>query len=215
MRVLVADDHPLFRDGLVSLLEAARFEVVMQVSTGEAAVEAALRLHPDLVLLDITMPGIGGLEALRQIRAALPHVSVVMVTVSDDDTDLFEALRSGAHGYLLKSLNAHDFLEILGGLERGEAAVGRATTARLIKGLCDQAAPQAEPPNKLTEREIEILQLIAVGRTNKAVAQALFVSENTVKYHLKNILQKLGVENRTEAVTSALHAGLIKSQSSK
>jgi len=208
MRVLVADDHSLFRDGIISLLEAANFEVVGQVGDGEAAVEAALRLRPDLVLLDITMPKMSGLEALRQIKAKLPETQVVMLTVSDDDANLFEAVEAGAIGYLLKDLNADDFLRMLDGLQRGEAAISRRMAARLMRGFAASSRQQIEPEKRLTQREIELLQLVARGMSNKAVAQALSISENTVKYHLRNILQKLGVQNRTEAVFRAIGAGL-------
>ena len=209
MRVLVADDHSLFRDGIISLLEAAGFEVVGQVGDGQAAVEAALRLRPDLVLLDITMPQLSGLEALRLIKRELPETQVVMLTVSDDDADLFEALESGALGYLLKNLSADQFFEMLDGLQRGEAAMTRQTTTRLMKGLADLPRQRAEPAQSLTQREIELLRLVAEGMSNKAIAQTLSISENTVKYHVKNILRKLGVQNRTEAVTQAIRAGLL------
>ncbi len=209
MRVLVADDHSLFRDGIISLLEAAGFEVVGQAGDGQAAVEAALRLRPDLVLLDITMPQLSGLEALRLIKRELPETQVVMLTVSDDDADLFEAIESGALGYLLKDLSADQFFEMLDGLQRGEAAMTRQTTARLMKGLADLSPQRAEPAQSLTEREIELLRLVAEGMSNKAIAQTLSISENTVKYHMRNILQKLGVQNRTEAVTQAIRAGLL------
>lgn len=211
MRVLVADDHSLFRDGIVSLLEAAGFDVVGQAGDGRAAVEMALRLRPDLVLMDITMPQMTGLEALRLIKAELQETQVVMLTVSDDNADLFEAVKAGAQGYLLKNLNASEFLEMLAGLEHGEAALTRKTAARLIEGFADVSRPRSEPLDSPTQREVEILRLVAEGLSNKAIAQALFVSENTVKYHMKNILQKLGVQNRTEAATYALRAGLLKS----
>ena len=209
MRVLVADDHALFRDGIVSLLEAADFQVVGQASDGQEAVEAALRLRPDLVLLDIDMPRLGGLEALCQIKAELPDTHVVMLTVSKEDADLFRAIQSGAQGYLLKDMSADEFLEMLNGLERGEAAISRKTAARLIDGL---ASPQqaTKPSVCLTRREIELLELVAEGLPNTAIAQKLSVSENTVKYHLKKIFQKLGVQNRTEAVMHAVRAGWIK-----
>ena len=210
MRVLVADDHSLFRDGIVSLLEAAGFDVVGQAGDGRAAVEMALRLRPDLVLMDITMPQMTGLEALRLIKAELQETQVVMLTVSDDNADLFEAVKAGAQGYLLKNLNASEFLEMLAGLEHGEAALTRKTAARLIEGFADVSRPRSEPLDSPTQREIEILRLVAEGLSNKAIAQALFVSENTVKYHMKNILQKLGVQNRTEAATYALRAGLLE-----
>jgi len=209
MRVLVADDHALFRDGIISLLEAAGFEVVGQVGDGQAAVEAALRLRPDLVLLDITMPQLSGLEALRLIKRELPETQVVMLTVSDDDADLFEAVESGALGYLLKDLSADQFFEMLDGLQRGEAAMTRQTTTRLMKGLADFSPRRAGPAPSLTQREIELLRLVAEGMSNKAIAETLSISENTAKYHIRNILQKLGVQNRTEAVTHAIRAGLL------
>ena len=210
MRVLVADDHSLFRDGIISLLEAAGFEVVGQAGDGQAAVEAALRLRPDLVLLDITMPQLSGLEALRLIKRELPETQVVMLTVSDDDANLLEAVESGALGYLLKDLSADQFFEMLDGLQRGEAAMTRQTTTRLMKGLADLSPQRAELAQSLTEREIELLRLAAEGMSNKAIAQTLSISENTAKYHMRNILQKLGVQNRTEAVTQAIRAGLLE-----
>jgi DNA-binding NarL/FixJ family response regulator len=208
MRVLVADDHSLFRDGLVSLLEAAGHDVVGQVGDGDAAVAAALSLRPDLVLLDISMPSVDGLQALRRIKAESPAVQVVMLTVSDDDASLFEALRSGAQGYLLKSLNASEFLTMIDGLGKGEAALSRKTAARVIEGLAKPDEPPA-PHTRLTERELELLGHVARGLSNKAIAAEMSISENTVKYYMKNILQKLGAQNRTEAAAYALQAGLV------
>lgn len=209
-RVLVADDHSLFRDGIISLLEAAGFEVVAQVGDGHSAVAETLRLQPELVLLDITMPQATGLEALHQIKKALPEINVVMLTVSDDDADLLEAVKSGANGYLLKSLTAEEFLDMLNGLQRGEAAMTRQTTARLLKSLTQPTSRMVEPGDKLTPRELELLVLVAEGMSNRAIAQTLSVSPNTVKYHMKNILQKLNVQNRTEAVSYAIGAGLLE-----
>lgn len=208
MRLLVADDHSLFRDGLVSLLEAAGFEVVGQVGDGGAAVEAALRLRPDVVLLDLTMPVLTGLEALAQIRAAWPEAKVVMLSATDGDDNLFKASEAGASGFLLKSLKADEFLEMLQGLEHGEAAMTRQTTARLLAWLTRAAHPATPPPEALTPQELRLIQYLADGWSNKAIAQAMAVSENTVKYHLKNILQKLGVHNRTEAAAYAIRTGL-------
>lgn len=210
MRVLVADDHSLFRDGIISLLEAAGFEVVGQAGDGCTAVEESLRLHPDLVLMDIGMPEMNGLEALRQIKAGLPDTQVVMLTVSQEDHDLVEAIKSGAHGYLLKDLNATDFLNMLAGLERGEAAMTLKSVRQLTESLSTTAHQDPEPAKILTPREISILQLVAGGLSNRGIAQKLVISENTVKYHLKQIFQKMGVQNRTEAVTVAIHVGLIQ-----
>jgi DNA-binding NarL/FixJ family response regulator len=214
VRIVVADDHSLFRDGLVSLLEAAGHQVVGQAGDGEAAVRAVARLKPELVLLDISMPEVDGLEALRRIRATQPEVPVVMLTVSDDDASLFEALRGGAQGYLLKSLNAAEFLAMIDGLGRGEVALSRKATGRVVEGLArrDQATG---PQTHLTERELELLTHVARGLSNKAVAAEMSISENTVKYYMKNILQKLGAQNRTEAVAHALRSGLVSDKPPK
>ncbi len=214
MRVLIADDHSLFRDGITSLLEAAGYEVVEQARDGAAAIEAAARLHPDLVLLDIVMPGMNGLEALKVIKARLPETRVVMLTVSDADEDLFAAIRLGADGYLLKDLNANEFLEMLTGLTKGEAAITRKTAARLMTGF-HQLSQQAETTPLLTEKESEVLYWMGEGLANRAIASKLFISENTVKYHVRNILQKLEVQNRTEAVSKAISMGLIRTDESK
>lgn len=215
MRVLVADDHSLFRDGIASLLEAAGFDIVGQVGDGQEAVEAATRLRPDLVLLDISMPVMDGPNALRKIKAALPETNVVMLTVSDEDKLLFESIRAGADGYLLKSLTADQFVELLQGLDRGEAALTRKMTKRLLNGISAARDRQHKDVHGLSSREVELLRLVARGFSNKAIAQELSVSENTVKYHMKNILQKLNAKNRTEAVTTAMQAGLLDSDTSK
>ena len=212
MRVLVADDHSLFRDGIVSLLEAAGFEVVGQVGDGREALTETRRLNPDVVLLDISMPEMNGLEALKLLREESPDVHVVMLTVSEDDSDLLEAIQAGASGYLLKSLSAEAFIELLKGLERDEAAISSQTTARLIKSIGTQTASKHEPFEKLTEREVGLLRLVADGLSNRAIAQELSISENTVKYHMKNIFQKLNAQNRTEAVTLAMQSGILGAQ---
>ena len=208
MRVIVADDHSLFRDGIISLLEAADYQVVAQVGDGEAALDAVRQYKPDMALLDITMPKMDGLEALQHIKAEFPDVYVVMLTVSDNDRDLFSAIESGADGFLLKDLNAQDFLEILNGVEHGDAAITRKTAARLMSRF--QQLSQDEP-ELLSGREIDVLKLMGEGLSNRAIAQHLFISENTVKYHMRNILQKLGAQNRTEAVTYAMRKGLLPS----
>lgn len=209
MRVLVADDHSLFRDGIASLLEAAGHEVVAQVGNGQLAVTEAERLRPDVILMDLSMPVMDGLEALRQIHAARPETQVVMLTVSDEDPTLLEAVRAGARGYLLKNLNADVFLQLLAGLEQGEAAMTRQTTTRLMEGLSGRVREPAEPSPGLTARELELLKLVASGLSNKAIAQTLSVSVNTVKYHMKNVLEKLGAQNRTDAVMHAIRIGLV------
>lgn len=207
MKLLVADDHSLFRDGLVSLLGAAGFVVVGQVGVGEQAVECALALRPDVILLDTDMPDITGIEALRRIRAQWSEAQVVILTGAEDDTELLEVVEAGARGYLSKNLNAEEFIRMLRGLAVGEAAMTRQTAGRLLNGL---VRLNHRAPNGLTEREVELLRLIVEGRSNRDIAHALTVSENTVKYHIKNILQKLDVHNRTEAATHAIRVGLVK-----
>lgn len=209
-RVIVADDHSLFRDGITSLLEAAGYEVVEQVGDGELAINAVRRLNPDLILLDITMPKKNGIEALMVIKNEFPDVKAIMLTVSDEDEDLFEAIQSGADGYLLKDLNSEEFLEMLAGLESGEAAISRRMTTRLISGFQELSGQSDRSKNELTEREQELLAYMADGLSNKTIAEKMFISENTVKYHIRNVLQKFGVQNRTEAVAYAIRQGLLK-----
>jgi DNA-binding NarL/FixJ family response regulator len=212
MRVLIADDHALFRDGLASLLEAAGFSVVGQAVDGQTAVDLAASLHPDLVLLDLHMPVMNGLEALRQIRARLPEVLVVILTVSEDEQDLLNAVRVGANGYLLKNLNSRGLLDALEALKRGEAAISGRSMTVVMKGLASLSTPAAREEKKpaLSERELDVLRLVMDGQPNLMIAERLALSENTVKYHLKNILRKLNARNRVEAVIYAMRDGLLK-----
>jgi len=212
-RVLVADDHSLFRRGIVGLLEAADYEVVGQVGDGAAAVESTRRLRPDLVLLDISMPKMSGLEALEIINAEMPETYVIILTVSEEDSDLLWAIENGANGYLMKDLTYHDFIDMLTGLENGEAAITRKTAGRLMASLAngEKQSESLAVPVQLTPREIEVLKLVGKGFSNKAISQALSISNNTIKYHLRNILQKLNAQNRTEAVTRAIKLELLDS----
>ena len=207
MRIFVVDDHSLFRDGVISLLEADGHTVVGQAGDGLTAVESVRSSKPDLVLMDIKMPGMDGIEALRLIKSASPEVKVIMLTVSEDEASLIDSIRAGADGYLLKHLNAKDFLEMISGIERGEAAITRSLTTRLLRHM---ATPEPDSERTLlSEREVEILKLVSAGMSNRAIADQLSISENTVKYHLKNILHKLGVSNRTEAVSWAIQKKIL------
>lgn len=209
-RVLVADDHSLFRDGLVSLLEAAGYEVVAQVGDGKSALDKVIQLQPDLVLLDLTMPMMDGHDTLKEIRKIQPEAKIVILTVSDDDADLQRAIKAGAHGYLLKSLNADEFLELLDGVEHGEAAITRQTATRLMAHLADPQSENQVEVESLTDREMELLRYVEKGYSNAAIADATSISQNTVKYHMKNIFQKLNAQNRAEAVAKAIHWGILK-----
>ncbi|MCJ7823474.1 MAG: response regulator transcription factor [Anaerolineales bacterium] len=208
-RVMVADDHSLFRDGLVSLLEAAGYEIAAQVGDGQDALIQAKLTKPDLILLDLSMPLLDGHEALPQLLKIVPEAKIVILTVSEEDDDLLKAIQAGAHGYLVKNLNAKDFLELLDGLERGEAAVTRRTAARLMARLAENRFPMKTMTEDLTARELELLELVGEGYSNRALSEKLSISTNTVKYHLKNIFQKLGAQNRAEAVAHAIRTGIL------
>ena len=214
MRILVADDHSLFRDGLTSLLTAAGHEIVGEAEDGHRAVQKALNLRPDLVLMDIHMPGLNGLEALKQIRNQDPSIKIVMLTVSDKNEDLMDAIEAGANGYLLKILDSHTFIAKLKGLETGQAAITGEMVTQLMGHLSQRSKQPARdadrPTPSLTERELDLLPLIAKGLSNREIAEKLFISENTVKYHIKNLLQKLSLKNRTEAATFAIQQGLVE-----
>jgi DNA-binding NarL/FixJ family response regulator len=207
MRVVLADDHPLFRDGVASLLGAWGHEVVGMAGDGEEAVALVERLRPDLVLMDVAMPGVTGLEATRQLAASRPETAIVMLTASEDEDDLFAAMKSGARGYLLKNLEAAQLRAMIEAVERGEAAISPVTAARII---AEFARPAAAPsPDKLTERETAVLRLVVAGQRNKEIGAQLGISENTVKFHLRNILEKLHAESRTEVAARAVREGLV------
>ncbi|HEY3058117.1 MAG TPA: response regulator transcription factor [Chloroflexota bacterium] len=214
MRVLIADDHPLFRDGLRSLLEARGIDVVGEAKNGREAVEQSKRLRPDVVLMDLNMPGVGGLDATRLISAEQTNVKVVVLTASEDDANLFEAIKSGAQGYLFKNLDSNEFFRLLEGVARGEPALTPGLARKLLGEFARPAAP-AQPAatneaQSLTEREREVLNLLVQGVTsNRELAERLVVTENTVKYHLRNILDKLHVQNRAQVVAYAVRHGIV------
>jgi DNA-binding NarL/FixJ family response regulator len=201
-RLLLADDHALFREGLARLFAyEADFDVVGEASDATAAVDAARRLVPDLVLMDVDMPGGGGITATRSIKSELPATRVVMLTVHDDDETLFEAIKAGAQGYLVKSIKAAEMLDLLRGMMRGEAPISRAMAARILDefGRAGRGDAEADPTPSLTLREQQVLELVAQRCTNKEIAQRLVLSEYTVKNHLSNILSKLHLRSRAEA----------------
>lgn len=211
MRIIIADDHTLFRDGLRSLLDAYGAEVVAEARNGREAVELS-RLHrPDLVLMDLTMPEMGGLAATRMIKAESPEVAIVVLTASEDETDLFEAIKSGAQGFVPKDIQARRLFDLLGGVGRGEPALTPALAGKVLAEFARPAttASTAAQPT-LTERERDVLDLLVAGITsNRELGARLFVSENTVKYHLRNILAKLHLENRAQVIAYAVRHGLV------
>ena len=213
IRVLLVDDHPLFRKGIASLLSSEPgFEVLGEASDGQEAIEKARDLMPDVILMDISMPGVNGLEATQRIKQEIPYVRIVILTVSDEDQNLFEAIKSGAQGYLLKKIEPQTLFQTLRGVLEGEAPLSRVMATKLLAEFARQRRAASEPRTPtatLTEREKEVLGLLATGKTNKEIAGALRIAENTVKNHLKNILEKLHLENRVQAATFALREGLL------
>jgi DNA-binding NarL/FixJ family response regulator len=213
MRLLLADDHALFRSSLRSLLETRGLEVVGEAVDGRQAVDMAVRLRPDMVLMDLSMPVLNGIEATKQLVERAPEVKVVVLTASMEDEDLFEALRAGAQGYLLKNLEAESFFSLLDRALAGEPALTPALSRKVLQALNRPAPARPEPqdPDALTDREREVLELLVEGITsNRQLARRLNVSENTVKFHVRNILDKLHLHNRAQAVSHALRKGLVE-----
>jgi DNA-binding NarL/FixJ family response regulator len=216
IRVLIADDHPFFRDGLRVLLDAtADTELVGDATDGEEAVALAAELQPDVVLMDLQMPGLGGIEATRRILHASPHVGVLVVTMYEDDDSVFAAMRAGARGYLLKGADKEEMCLAIRAVARGEAVFGAAIARRLMQYF---AAPRQAPnvpadafPD-LTDREREILALLAAGRTNQQIAERLCLTLKTVRNYVSNIFAKLQVTDRAQAIIRAREAGLGREQ---
>jgi DNA-binding NarL/FixJ family response regulator len=212
MRVLLADDHALFRAGLASLLRAWGMDIVGQAENGLEAIELTRRLGPELVLMDVTMSPCNGLDATRAIKAELPQVKVVIVTVSEDEQDLFEAIKSGAEGYLLKGMSEEELNATLTRISAGEPALSPGLAAKILEEFArmgrEGAGKPGGPEDELTDREREVLRLVAEGATNREIASRLYVSENTVGFHMKNILAKLHLKNRAQAAVFAIRRGL-------
>jgi len=205
VRVLIADDHPLFRDGLAALLRASPgTELAGAAVTGTEAVELARQVQPDVVLMDLRLPGLNGIEATRQIVTDSPHTAVVVLTMFDDDDSVFAALRAGARGYLLKGADQEQIRRAAA----GEAIFGAEIAARVIAYFTAQPGPAPAPFPQLTEREREILELVAQGRSNTIIAVRLQLSQKTIRNNVSNILAKLQVADRAQAIVRARDAGL-------
>jgi DNA-binding NarL/FixJ family response regulator len=220
LRVVLVDDHRLMREGLKGFLRLHGVEVMGEGGTGLDAVRLARELHPDVLLTDLSMPEMDGLEATRLIKAERPEQVVVILTASEAEADLFEAVKSGAQGYLLKSLEPGQLVGQLEAAARGEAALTPALAAKILTELARSSRSTASPAaarspeevEPLTAREHEVLDLVVGGASNREIAEALVVSDNTVKYHLKNILGKLHLRNRAQVVAYALRRGLDRPQ---
>jgi DNA-binding NarL/FixJ family response regulator len=212
INVLIADDHKLFRQGLISLMKtrADLVNVVGEAETGMEAISLAEQLRPDIILMDIYMPERNGIEATREILKKFPEIAIVILTSSESDEHLREAVGLGISGYLLKNLDGEELFDLLAGIEEGQAAMTRTMAARLLKNAANVRAGMPEN-DSLTGRELEVLRLVARGASNMQIADELVISVNTVKSHLKNILAKLQLENRTQAAAYALKKGLVRS----
>ncbi|MBI5649534.1 MAG: response regulator transcription factor [Chloroflexi bacterium] len=209
MNVLIADDHRLFRQGLIGLMNTRPdlVNVIGEAGTGREAVQFVEHHHPDVVLMDLQMPDGDGLSAAAQIQQRWSDVRVVILTANESDEQLYRAVRQGVAGYLLKSLDANELFDLLGGVAQGEVALTRAMAARLLKAVSHHNTSELTG-EALTEREVQVLRLVAQGASNPHIAEELCITVNTVKVHLRNLLAKLRLENRTQVATYAVQSGL-------
>ncbi len=218
LRILLVDDHDLFRKGVAALLTLRPgFQVVGEASDGSQALEQARAVRPDIILMDIHMPNCSGLDVIKALKQELPPVRVIMLTVSDNDHDLFAAIRNGADGYLVKNVKPERLFEMLDGIRRGESPISDCLTTKVLGELRRrdrETEGAAEEKDGLTRRDVEVLELVARGATNKEIAQQLCITENTVKIHLHNILEKLHLENRIQAAMYAVREGLVSDRPS-
>jgi DNA-binding NarL/FixJ family response regulator len=217
LKILLVDDHPLFLEGIQNLLTARGLRVVGTAGDGLEALAKARALHPDLILMDVQMPRCDGLAATRMIKAEMPDVKIVMLSVSENDADLFEALKSGACGYLLKNLDARVFFDLLAQVMQGEAALAPGMTIKVLAEFARQAggpavaSQESQPAPTLSSRQMEILTLAARGLTYKEVGEALCLSERTVKYHVGELLRRLHLKNRAQLIAHAVQMGWVSS----
>ena len=215
IRVLIADDQALFRAGLDTLLSVHKdIEVVGQASNGQEAVDLATQLHPDIILMDMQMPILNGVGATRRLKKSLPECRIIVLTTFTDNETIFEALRAGAVGYLLKDVESEKLADSVRATARGESILDPSVAAKVVQEFSRvssmvPASSSEVLPEPLSEREIELLGLIATGSSNKEIAETLFITEGTVKNHITHILGKLGVRDRTQAVLKAKEIGLI------
>ena len=212
VRVLVVDDHELFRRGLIMLLgDDSDIEVVGEAADGVGATDLAVSTAPDVVLLDVRMPRRTGVEACRAIKEAVPTTKIIMLTVSDEEADLYESVKNGAAGYLLKDSSIEEVAHAIRVVNEGQSLISPSMAVKLIDEFKQMSKPDREtgPALRLTDRELEVLRLVAKGLNNREVAKELFISENTVKNHVRNILEKLQLHSRMEAVMYAMREKLL------
>jgi len=214
LRVMVVDDHALFRRGLEMVLgNEPDLELVGEASDGQEAVEKSQDLMPDVVLMDVRMPRRSGIEATSQIRDLLPHVKILMLTISDDEADLYDAIKAGASGYLLKEIPIEEVSDAIRSVWAGQSRISPSMASKLLTEFTNLAKKadekQAVPSPRLTDRELEVLKLVAQGMSNREIASELYISENTVKNHVRNILEKLHLHSRMEAVVYAVREKLL------
>lgn len=210
-RVLLVDDHEIYRAGLRGLLEEQGIDIVGEAASGEAAVQLVEETHPGVVIMDLNMPGMGGIEATRRIATVSPLTRVVMLTVSSTAPDITDAVLAGACGYLLKSATTQEIVNGIGAASRGDALLSPSVAAKLLDRVRESPAPSAAPdPTQasLTDRELEVLKLLASGMDNADIGRTLFISPSTVKNHISSILLKLQIENRIQAAVYAVRSGL-------
>jgi two-component system NarL family response regulator len=215
LRVLVCDDHALFRRGLQMVLEQEPdLELVGEASDGVEAVQKAQELMPDVVLMDVRMPRRSGIEAAGDIKDMLPHVKILMLTISDEEADLYEAIKAGASGYLLKEIPIDEVAEAIRSVWAGQSRISPSMASKLLTEFAAMSKASSEKPQvpapRLTDREMEVLKLVAQGLNNRDIAKRLFISENTVKNHIRNILEKLHLHSRMEAVVYAVREKLLE-----
>lgn len=209
IRILIVDDHPLIREGLRAVLETQPdMELVGEAWDGNEAVARALALKPDVVLMDLALPRKDGIEAMREILHGVPGVRVLVLSNYLDDDKVFGALKAGAKGYILKETGSQELRQAVRSVYQGKAALDPAVQRKLVDQLAGISSSDSLPENELTERELEVLRLMARGFTNPQIAARLSVAEGTVRFHVSNVLRKLGMENRTQAVLYALQKGL-------
>jgi len=215
LRVLIVDDHALFRRGLQMVLRQEEdIDVVGEAGDGHEAVDKAQELMPDVVLMDVRMPGQSGIKATEQIKDLLPHAKILMLTISDEEADLYDAIKAGASGYLLKEISIDEVADAVRSVSSGQSRISPSMASKLLTEFAAMSKRADErqqlPAPRLTEREMEVLKLVAQGMNNRDIAKELFISENTVKNHIRNILEKLHLHSRMEAVVYAVREKLLE-----